>query len=480
MSRPLQKKTKITLGVLIFAVLLGICFLCVGIYAKMEFQKEKSWLPPKIPAQKASVTALPDNAHDAYEYAMRLYNEALHADNVEGSWHTDVSLDGATTLPFAETDNAIIGRIFQNAAGAVQGLYPNVSGVKMTEEAAEDLPEINLKESDVLEYRYDPASLFNRRGEYLSDTYEIVFVTDPAFKNTDDILQGGVYKGICEQLKDALTVRNTEITVQNVEIRFQIDRLTDRMLYAEVSRAYEITADFTLTDDYAALLADTGAKDATVTFPYRATERVSFMWYGLRFTVDYMEQKPDDIMTLPLEIHVNGAAVQGEDFNVTYTASDPATMEFDEEGTMTVLKMNDVSKTEGITVTATLEYGGKTYTDELTVYITDLDKATTGVRFYEDAFTLEEGKTLLLPADVRVPVNEAAESRREEEYELICVSSDPTALTVEVDGKDLYATALKAAETPVTVSVTMNCGGHTYNAEIPVTILKGTEAENDG
>ena len=45
MRKPMSKKTKIILGVLIFSVLLGICFLCVAIYAKLEFEKEKSWLP---------------------------------------------------------------------------------------------------------------------------------------------------------------------------------------------------------------------------------------------------------------------------------------------------------------------------------------------------------------------------------------------------------------------------------------------------
>lgn len=476
----MKKGTKIVLGLLIVAVLLGICFLCVALYAKNEFNKERSWLPPKFSPQQASVTQLPDNVHDAYEYAMRLYNEALHSDAVEGSWHTDIDLGGDYTTPFSETDNAFFGRILSGAAGAVQGLYPNVSGAKMTEEAAEDLPEIDLEESDILEYVYDPASLFNRKGEYVSDTYEIVFRVDPAFEDADEIRNGGVYAGICDALKEALTVNDVDLDVQNVEIRFRIDRLSDQMLSADVSRSYKVTADVTLTDDYAPLLGDSGQKDVSVTLPYRATEKVSFKWYGVRFLVDYLEQKPDDIVTLPLEIHVNDASVQDEDFTVTYTISDPDTMEIDREGTMTVNRVGATSETDGVTVTATLDYEGKTYSDDLIVYVTKLDKTTAGVRFYEDSVSVAVGDTAPMPSDIRVPVNESAESRSEEEYELFIEISDPDALSVEIDGKELYATGLKATDAPVTVTVTMECGGHTYSAEIPVTITQGTEAANNG
>jgi len=185
-------------------------------------------------------------------------------------------------------------------------------------------------------------------------------------------------------------------------------------------------------------------------------------------------------MTLPLEIHVNNAAVQGEDFTVDYMISDPQTLEIDEEAVMTVNQTNAVSDTEGVKVTATLTYDGKTFSDDIIIYITKLDKATTGVRFWEDSFTVEAGKTAALPADIRVPINEQSDLKSEEEYTLTVEVSDPTALTVEQDDKTLFATALKPVADPVTVKVTMKCGGHTYTAELPVTITQGTEATVNG
>ncbi len=476
MSKPLKKKTKILLALLIVAVLLGTCFFCVALYAKNEFSKERSWLPPKFAPQQSSVTELPDNVQDAYTYVMRLYDEALHSDIVEASCHTDIDLTGDLTLPFGETDNAIITKIRDGAKDAVQALYPVADGVRLSEAKPEDLPALDLQASEILEYNYDAESIFNRKGEYKSDTYEIVFNVDPAFESIDDIRQSSVYAGVCDILKDAVTVNNIDPDVRNVEIRFSVDRLTDRLLNVSISRSYEITADVTITDAYAALLNDAETKDVTIVLPYKATEHIGFMWFGLHFTKDYIEQRPDDIITLPLDIHVNAAAVQGEDFRVEYTISDPQTMEIDEDAVMTVKKTNDVSDSEGVKITATLYYEGKTFTDDMIVYITNLEKTKTGVRFWEDSFSVGLGETSPLPVDIRVPVNEQSEQRTEEEYSLAIEVSDPEALTIEVEGKDLFATALKPSADPVTVKVTMECGGHTYAAEIPVTITQGTEA----
>ena len=71
MSKPMKKGVKIFLVVLIVLVLVGLCFASVAIYARMQFNKEKSWLPPVFTPQQASVTELPDNAHDAYAYVIR-------------------------------------------------------------------------------------------------------------------------------------------------------------------------------------------------------------------------------------------------------------------------------------------------------------------------------------------------------------------------------------------------------------------------
>ena len=478
MSKPMKKGVKITLILLIVIVLLIACFISVAIYARIEFQKERTWFPPEFSPQQASVTELPDNIHDAYTYVMKLYNETVNSDVTEGSWHTDVDLGGDVELPFREADKKVFDEIRSETAGKLRALYPDINSVKMSEEDANEVPEVNLEESEILEYIYDPAAIFNRKGEYNSNTYELVFKVSPAFEKTEDILQSDVYKAICEELKDALTINSAKIDVKEVEIRFRVGRLTDQLLSVEIMRFSDVTADVTLTEAYSALLEN--GDRLTVTLPYRATEHIDFMWYGLRFTDDFLEQKPNDITPLPLDVHVNGAAVRGEDFDIEFEISHPETLTIDDDLVMTINRVNDISGTEGVTITATLLYEGKTWSDDLTVYITEMDKTTTGVRFWKDSYTIAYGSTEPLPVEIRVPVNEQSEQRTEEEYELIVDVSDTEALSIEVDNKDLYCTALKATADPVTVSVTLKCGGHTYNAEMPVTITERKEVTDNG
>ena len=480
MSKPMKKGMKIFLVLLIVVVLVGACFASVAIYARMEFNKERSWLPPVFTPQEASVTELPDNAHDAYEYVMRLYGEAVRSDITEGSWRTDVDLGGAVELPFADADKVLFDDIRSGAAGAIQAMYPTVSGARMSDEAAEDIPVIDFKEADIIEYVYDPAAVFDRKGEYVSDTYELIFKLAPVFESREDVEKSDVYKGVRDAVTDAVTLNDAELDVKEAQIRFSVDRLTDRLLGVELIRVSEVTADVVLTDAYSALVGDSGSRQLTVKLPYKTTEHISFMWYGLRFTEDYVEQKPDDILQLPMDVHVNASAVRGEDFILSFEISDPETLTIDDEGVMTVEKTDEVSATEGVRVTAVLSYEGKTYSDDLIVYITKLDKTETGVRFWQDGFTLSAGSTEPLPVEIRVPINEQSELKSEEEYELFVEISDPAALSVEVDNKDLYATGVKAGAEPVTVTVTLKCGGHTYTAQLPVTVTQAKEAENNG
>ena len=188
MSKPLKKGTKIFLAILIVAVLLCACFVSVAIYARNEFKKERSWIPLQLSPQKSSVTELPDNAHDAYEYVMRLYDEALRSDIVEAGWYTDVDLNGDMQLPFAEVDNGLVNDIRGEAVGAVKALYPDESGVTLSDERHADIPAVNLQENEILEYAYNADDIFTRKGEYRSDTYEIVFKVDPAFEDVEELL----------------------------------------------------------------------------------------------------------------------------------------------------------------------------------------------------------------------------------------------------------------------------------------------------
>ncbi len=91
-----------------------------------------------------------------------------------------------------------------------------------------------------------------------------------------------------------------------------------------------------------------------------------------------MAVKPDDMKSLPADVRVNSAATK-EDYKLTFTPSNKQAVSIDADGVMTVSK-NALSvlcaPDEIVTITMKLEYEGKTYTDELKVYITELEVET--------------------------------------------------------------------------------------------------------
>ena len=115
-----------------------------------------------------------------------------------------------------------------------------------------------------------------------------------------------------------------------------------------------------------------------IELPYKTAQHISFKWYGCRFNQRSMVVNPSDMKALPADVRVNSEATK-DDFKLTFTPSDKNAVSIDADGVMTVSKNAvEVLKNpdEPVTITMTLEYEGKTYSDELTVYITELEVET--------------------------------------------------------------------------------------------------------
>ncbi|MBQ6165164.1 MAG: hypothetical protein IJK23_11880 [Clostridia bacterium] len=461
-AKPMKKGLKIFLIVFIVIVLLGICFGSLALYAKHEFEKDKFWLP-YVP-QKQSVTELPETAQEAVAYVERLYAEAIVSDEAEGSWRTDVDLGGDMQISLPDADANIVRFIRDNAAGKVAALYPSGSGVLMKD--AENVPVLELGSGDVLDYPYDPDSLFNTDGTYKSDEYVIDFTVDPASVDADALKNGDVCKGVLELIAPAASVDGLNITPTAVSMRFKIDRLTDRLRSVEIVRTYDISAAVRFAGEYAAL----SAEPVEVSLPYKTTQHIDFKWYGARFTQGDIAVTHDDIEMLPVEISVNDGAEKGKDFNLTFTYSVPDLMEVDDEVVLHVHGRHD--KDEPITVGMKLEYDGHVYTDEINVYITDLEMVKTGVQFPFKEVEAAVGTSVHLITDLRVP-----EETKEEDYTLTYETSAPDAVSIDEHG---MITVLKAVSGPVTVKVTLDCSGHTYSDEMTVRITAETEGTTNG
>ncbi len=365
MSKPMNKTVKRLLLFLVIVALLGGCFGAVALYAKKEMSKPRFQMPEidELP----SVTALPTDKAALAAYLNRLYSEAVASDETEGSWRTDVDLGGDLDLPFAEDDNAIVSLIRDGAAGEFASLYPAASGVKLRE--TKDAPVLELDAASITDFTAVQGKV-NEEGEpYDLDYYYVDLTLDPAAANAAAITSGDLYAGALDKLKAAVTSADSAAEAQAYTMHFKIDRIKDHLLNAEISKSFRITADVAFTEAYAALA--NGAAKSKVVFPYKTVQHVDFTWYGARFTERAIVAKAGDMTALPASVVVNGDST-GDDYTLTFTSTDPDAISIDADGVMTVHKAPE----ETATITMTLKYGAHTYTDTLTVYITELEVET--------------------------------------------------------------------------------------------------------
>ena len=370
MSKPMKKTTRRVLIALVIIVLLAACFVSVGIYAHYTMNKPKF---PKPDTSLASARELPEDKAGVVDYATGLYNAAIAADDVEGSWHTDVKLkdyDAPLEAAFSDADKTLIAYIFEHANddGTLKNMYPKADNVLQCKDKGVFLPEFTL--DDVTDFTA-ARGRYNDDGVYLDDDwYYISLTVDPSTVDTAALMESDTYKGILGLLDAAFTAENVKLTVNSVTYNYKISRPFDELASLEITRAYTVEADLLPAEAYASMLPE-GERSVHVVAPYQSTEKISFKYYGAHFTQSCVAHTPGDMNALPASVIVNSSAT-ADDYKLTFTPSVDGVVEIDADGVMTVKAMHD----EPFTITMTLEYDGHMYSDELTVYLTELEVET--------------------------------------------------------------------------------------------------------
>ena len=357
-KKKLKRGTKIFLGIVGVTLAVALCFGCIWLYLRHEQSKpifEEPELKPQV-----SLTELPASPDEAAAYIDRLYQTMTTADDVEGDWHTDVSL-GDITAPFGESDNALLQFFRAQAPGKIAAFYPSAGEVVMSQ--VTDVPAFRIDPAKVLEYASHQGEITEENDD--SEHYYLDFTLTPDDVDPEAVKAGEVYQKIAETLSPALTIESFEISPAGETVNCTVDRLSDDLQSVKITKNYQVKASVRFGDDYAAL-SDGGKAD--VEFPYTTTENINFHHYRLRFFEKQLVAKPDDIKALPLDVMVHSTATK-EDYTLTFEASDPDAISIDETGVMTV----HAAREEAITITATLNYDGHTYSDTLTLYITELE-----------------------------------------------------------------------------------------------------------
>lgn len=355
---------KIFLGIAGIVALLGICFACLSIYAKKEINKPKFVLPEIKSEELAS--PLPTTKEEAFDYVSGLYESAVKADDVEISSHTDVHLtEGEKVTPFSDGDNEVFSRVLENAQGSLGAKYPVNESVLMTK--AEYIPSLGFTKADVTDFTATKG-YEDENGELIDDgNYYITLTVNPKSIDTKSMLSSDIRKDIEKELSDVLKVKSLEINSNSFTASFRIRYYNNWLEWTELKRNVSLKAAVDFTDDYKAVSSET----AKLEIPYETVESIDLFHYGIHFTERQMAVEKKDMKALPLEVKVNAETTK-DDYKLSFDVSEDGVLDIDEDGVMTV---TDTRK-EPLTVTATLEYDGHTYTDKLTVYATELEVKT--------------------------------------------------------------------------------------------------------
>ncbi len=359
----MKKGVKIFLGILVTILLVGICFGSIALYLRNERSKPVFHLPDLEPV--SSVTALPTKEAAVINYVLQLYDAAVTADDVEGAWHTDVHL-GELQTPFAAADAGIVQYIRDQAGGKIAALYPSASELLMSE--TKDAPKLPLTTTDVIAFSAEQGR-HNDDGTVSDDGfYFIDFTIDPQSVDTTAMKESKVYQGVAELLAPALTIEKCSIQPQSVTMNCRIDRTTDELQSVTITKQYQIDANVRLTDLYSALVEN---GSGPISLQYETVTSINFNHYAAVFTERQIAVKKNDMKALPARVTVHSTATK-EDYKLTFDVSVDDVLEIDADGVMTVEENCD----EPVIVTMTLEYDGHVYSDQLTVYITEMELET--------------------------------------------------------------------------------------------------------
>ena len=371
-KKPMKKGLKVFLGILTAIIFIALCMGAVGLYIVHDKNKPVFELPDIDPLP--AVTELPSDGAEAAAYVNRLYETVCKADDVEGAWHTDVSI-GALQTPLGDADNAMLQFFASQAQGQISALYPQEAELIMAK--TDKAPAFTLDEKRVLTYTGTQLKVETeeseeteegKKEEEIPDHYELSFVCTPADVDAALIQSGDIYRSVTETLAPAMAVESFAVKPETEEVTCTIDRPTDDLLNLTVKTSYTLTVLVRFTDAYAAL----GSEPVEITVPYETTLVADFQHYGARFTERQIAENKGAMQALPMDVVVHSTATK-DDYTLTFDISNPAAIEVDADGVMRVHEVCD----EPVTITMTLQYDSHTYTDTLTVYLTELEIPTT-------------------------------------------------------------------------------------------------------
>lgn len=324
-------------------------------------------LESKTPLTKASLA----------DYIYNLTISAKDNDFVKVNSYTDVSVNdenivitdksgnvkGKDKNIFAYAKNYFLPLVDAIYGEDVMGVFGKNTGIK---------PLIEFSSSDTLIGSFSVGQVDENGEKALNDdgtvvdeefyyiTFEIdgesvLSDTEKATLFVSDLTEKTV--AINEKIIPYCEITSVNVIPESYFVKAKVNRLTDEIEYIEIQRNYVVKGDYSFKSD----LAVFGEKQ--IEFPYTVTQRFEYFYAG----IDIAESEITLSEGKEAAVTVNAVIEDYSDYTVRFISSDESIATVDEMGYVTGVKNSDKS----VTITVELEYLGKIFTDECTVYVTD-------------------------------------------------------------------------------------------------------------
>lgn len=324
-------------------------------------------LESKTPLTKASLA----------DYIYDLTISAKGNDFVKVNSYTDVSVNdenivitdksgnvkGKDKNIFAYAKNYFVPLVDAIYGEDVTGVFGKNTGIK---------PLIEFSSSDTLISSFSVGQVDENGEKVLNDdgtvvdeefyyiTFEIdgknvLSDTEKATFCVSDLTEKAVV--INEKIIPYCEINSVNVIPESYFVKAKVNRLTDEIEYIEIQRNYVVKGDYSFKGD----LAVFGEKQ--IEFPYTVTQRFEYFYAG----IDIAESELTLSEGKEAAVTVNAVIEDYSDYTVRFISSDESIATVDEMGYVTGVKNSDKS----VTITVELEYLGKIFTDECTVYVTD-------------------------------------------------------------------------------------------------------------
>ena len=422
-------KLQIILLIVCPVLMIAVCSVLVWFYATIAVDEESFSLPK---AQALPTTQL-STQQDAAAYFTDVLRNACESGEVSISLQNKVSVSDIAP-DMNDAANSLL-------KFAVEGLTGDMAAMFAADKIAYG-EKAELISSDVA----DKASeiTFEEDEENKLHKIELLYtlpdknIADGFFADEDS----EVFSLVEEQLKSICDIKSNEKILEHIKIYAEIDFTSDKLQFMKISRLYSVGADVEFIGDLSVL----GTTHTDMCVLLEREYSVSFAGIEIQQDEIILNSNGYDNLSVLAGVDENAGA---DEFSLSFTSSDEAVVTVDEKG---VVEAVSVSEAPAI-ITAELNYLGKTYKDEVKVFVV---VEAESVSLDKRSLEMKAGESFTLTATVK--------PKKATIKDVQWYSLDESVATVDENG---FVTAIAAGETKI-VAVSVS-GAKTVSCTLKVT-----------